>query len=102
MHIERTPQEDREELERQLRAIQLKIEVKTHVKEYATEKVSHYLTLTERLSVDLRELETTRADLELRIKETRFHVVKRRIIPELPEDSMVKLADGRLVPNVEP
>jgi phage gp16-like protein len=76
MEIERTKEESRRDYEQELRRVTLKIEVKTHVKEYSMEKVAHYLTMVERLGTELVELEKERVRLENDIRETLFHVVK--------------------------
>ena len=76
MEIERTREESRKDLESELRRVQLKIEVKTHVKEYSMEKVAHYLTMIERLGTELVELEETRDRLENSIRETIIYAVK--------------------------
>ena len=76
MEIERTKEECRRDLETELRQVTLKIEVKRHVKEYSMEKVAHYLTMVERLTTELRELEISRIQIETDIRETLFHVVK--------------------------
>ena len=64
MHIERTLLEMRAIHEKRLSHVLMKMEVKTHVKEYALEKASHYLTLSEKLGAELRELNEERLKLE--------------------------------------
>jgi len=68
MRIEQSAEHRVESLESELRQASLKIEVKTAVLEFATEKAAHYMTLTERLRVELRDLAQVKSELERRLR----------------------------------
>lgn len=76
MHIEQSAAQKLEEVESELRQISVKLEVKSSVLEFATEKAAHYMTLTERLRIELRDLTARKAELEEGIRRSGLQLVK--------------------------
>lgn len=64
MHIEQSEEYRGQRVESELRQVKMKIEAKTLVLEYSSEKFAHYLSMTERLRVELRDLAERKRLLE--------------------------------------
>jgi len=56
------------EVEEELRSVETKLEVKTSVLEYSKSKAAHYMAMSERLRVELRDLKVLKSELEKRLR----------------------------------